>query len=62
MSNTTILDEYKNSLSEFLTKKAKDDIIKIEKQGNLTLISHSIMEDNDGLTQARIVDQKKKCL
>ena len=60
MSNTTILDEYKNSLSEFLTKKAKDDIIKIEKQGNLTLISHSKMEDNDGLTQARIVDQKKK--
>ena len=60
MSNTTILDEYKNSLSEFLTKKAKDDIIKIEKQGNLTMISHSKMEDNDGLTKARIVDQKKK--
>ena len=36
MSNTTILDEYKNSLSELLTKKAKDDIFKIEKQGNLT--------------------------
>ena len=62
MSNTTILDEYKNSLSEFLTKKAKDDIIKIEKQRNLRMISNSKMEDNDGLTQARIVDQKKKCL
>ena len=59
MSNNTIWDEYKNSLSEFLTEKATGDIIKIKDEGNLKMISHSKMEDNDGLTKARIVDQKK---
>lgn len=60
MNTESIWDEYKNSLSEFLTKDAKDDILKIVDQGSLKMISHSDMEDNDGTTQARIVDQKKK--
>ena len=57
MNTTTILDEYKNYLSEFLTKKAKEAIVNVFEQGNMKLIIHSKMEDNDGTSQARIVHQ-----